>query len=133
MRNPFPPEVERARVLGNHDWSSRPGDDFGSFLFRRQSIRIKVIASSGTDEIPWEHVSVSTELRCPTWPEMSWVKDLFWDEEETVIQFHPPKSRFVNYHEFCLHLWRPTGIELPLPPTIAVGVPGTTRRVQRPT
>lgn len=125
MRATFPPEVERARiVMGNGPWSSRPGDDFGAFLLRRESVRLKVIASSGSDEIPWDHVSVSTEVRCPTWAEMSWVKSLFFEEEEIAVEYHPPKSQYVNYHPFCLHLWRPHGEALPLPPTIALGPVG---------
>lgn len=64
----------------------------------------------------WEHVSVSREDRCPTWEEMCMVKALFWEDEETVIQIHPPKSQYVNRHKFCLHLWRYVGVEQQLPP-----------------
>ena len=126
MRATFPPEVERARIIkgGNGPWTSNPGDDFGAFFFRRESIRIKVIASSGSEEIPWDHVSVSTEHRCPTWAEMAWIKSLFFDDEEIAVEYHPPKSQYVNYHPYCLHLWRPHGEALPLPPMIAVGPPG---------
>lgn len=82
-----------------------------------------VIASDGEG---WEHVSVhviSNQLeRTPTWAEMCKIKDLFWDEEETVIQFHPPKSQYVNNHKHCLHLWKPIGFEIPLPKVDMVGV-----------
>lgn len=88
----------------------------------------KVIASDGLlvpEEDPalagWEHVSVSLPHRCPTWEEMCEIKALFWDEEDTVIQYHPPRSRYVNNHPFCLHLWRPLQAVIPLPPTILVG------------
>lgn len=101
--------------------ASRHGDDFGAFALRRKGIRLFAIASSGTEEVPWEHVSVSTTVRCPTWEEMVWIKGLFFDDEETVVQYHPPKSQYVNHHPYCLHLWRPHGVELPLPPMIAVG------------
>jgi hypothetical protein len=79
---------------------------------------LRVLASDGEG---WDHVSVSCEDRCPTWLEMSMVKDFFWDDDETVIQYHPVKSEHVNYHPYCLHLWKPQGIELPKPPTILVG------------
>lgn len=71
----------------------------------------------------WEHVSISipTESRTPTWPEMCFVKDLFWDDTDTVVQFHPPKKDYVNAHEFCLHLWRPTEFIIQTPPSILVG------------
>ncbi|WP_035687086.1 hypothetical protein [Bradyrhizobium sp. Cp5.3] len=72
----------------------------------------------------WEHVSVSTSRRCPNWEEMCFVKDLFWDEEECVMQLHPPHSEYVNNSRYCLHLWRPTDQEIPTPPPAFVGIVG---------
>ena len=80
---------------------------------------LRVIASS---EGEWEHVSVSRKDRCPTWDEMCKIKALFWDEEDCVVQYHPPKSDYVNNHPFCLHLFRPTTVEMPRPPSIMVGL-----------
>lgn len=70
----------------------------------------------GLDEEGWEHVSVTLHKmgkkklevvhRTPTWQEMCFVKDVFWGEEEEVIQFHPKKAEYVNVHDFCLHLWK---------------------------
>lgn len=87
-----------------------------------QSLRI--IASSGdhAEAEGWEHVSVSTRRRPPNWQEMCFVKDLFWEDEECVIQYHPPRSEYVNNHPYCLHLWRNTFKSFPLPPSIMVGV-----------
>lgn len=88
------------------------------------------IASDGTDwerawpgTTPFEHVSVSIvdEHRCPSWDEMCAVKNTFWDPDDCVIQFHPPKSDYVNYNWKVLHLWRPIGVELPRPPAETVG------------
>lgn len=79
--------------------------------------RVKVIASTG---LGWEHVSVSREDRCPTWEEMCEVKAFFWDAEDCVIEYHPPETEYVNVHKNCLHLWRPIGIELPIPPNYLV-------------
>ncbi len=64
----------------------------------------------------WEHVSVSFSTRCPTWEEMCKVKDMFWNEDECVIQYHPPKSEYVNNHPYCLHLWRKAGEDFERPP-----------------
>ncbi len=64
----------------------------------------------------WEHVSVSYSNRCPTWEEMCRVKDIFWYDNECVVQFHPPKSEYVNNHPYCLHLWRKCGNDFELPP-----------------
>lgn len=80
------------------------------------------IALSDLDITIWEHVSISTQTRCPTWEEMCFVKDLFWDEEDCVVQYHPPKSDYINCHPRCLHLWRPIGLEIPRPPKILVGI-----------
>lgn len=68
----------------------------------------------------WEHVSVRAQqrnrTRIPTWKEMCQVKAACWDPEDTVIQVHPPASRYVNVHPHVLHLWRPIGQAVPLPP-----------------
>ena len=80
-----------------------------------------VIAS---DEQGWEHVSVHIlsegKPRTPTWYEMCKIKDMFWDAEDTVVQFHPSKSEYVNIHPHTLHLWKPTGIQIQLPEKILV-------------
>lgn len=81
----------------------------------------KVILVIASDGMGWEHVSVSLPSRCPTWEEMCYIKNLFWDETDTVIQYHPPKSEYVNAHPYCLHLWRKIGYEFPLPESIMVG------------
>lgn len=82
-----------------------------------------VIASDG---FGWEHVSVhmvKNGKQCtPSWADMCAIKDLFWGEEDTVIQFHPPRSEYVNNHKHCLHLWRPTDTQIQTPPSILVGI-----------
>jgi hypothetical protein len=97
--------------------------------FKNNTIILQIIASNGIDgefKTGWEHVSLkakvkgSSHWRCPTWEEMSYIKDLFWNDNETVIQFHPSKSSYINTHPAVLHLWKPFGIEIPLPPTILV-------------
>lgn len=64
----------------------------------------------------WEHVSVSYKNHLPTWDEMCRVKDIFWHDDECVVQFHPPKADYVNNHPYCLHLWRKCGENAELPP-----------------
>lgn len=80
--------------------------------------RVFVIAGEG---LGWEHVSVSRRDRAPLWDEMCQIKAMFWDDEDCVVQYHPPRSEYVNQHANCLHLWRPIGIELPMPDSIMVG------------
>jgi hypothetical protein len=105
-----------------------PGSRRGFFLIPANSLMLKIVASEGDykevglgPEYAWEHVSVSTDRRCPTWQEMDFVKDQFWLPEETVMQLHVPKNRHVNVHPYCLHLWRPLFTAIPLPPRDTVG------------
>ncbi|MGN1383651.1 MAG: hypothetical protein ACI4W2_12635 [Eubacterium sp.] len=80
--------------------------------------KASVIWSNG---MGWEHVSVSICTGgIPTWNDMCWLKDQFFHEDEAVVQFHPRKSKYVNIKENCLHLWRPTIVDLPEPPVICV-------------
>jgi len=46
---------------------------------------------------------------------------MVWNDDEAVIQIHPPKSEYVNFLENCLHLWKCTYKEMVLPPRILVG------------
>ena len=92
----------------------------GAFAVKlKRGQEVFVIASDG---MGWEHVSVSRRDRCPTWDEMCQVKDMFWGDEDCVVQFHPPRSEYVNCHAYCLHLWRQIGEEIQLPPSIMVGI-----------
>jgi hypothetical protein len=67
--------------------------------------KLAVIAScdDGTN-----HVSVSLDNRTPTWDEMCFIKDLFFDAEEICVQIHPKRSQYVNKHKHCLHMWQVT-------------------------
>lgn len=71
----------------------------------------------------WEHVSVTPRKKnyTPSWDDMCRVKDVFWNDEEAVIQIHPPKSEYVNNVENCLHLWRCYYKDMVLPPSVLVG------------
>lgn len=97
----------------------------GCFLVEGPQARaLQIQASDGQG---WEHVSVSVARRpdrTPTWGEMCFAKDLFWNAEATVIQLHPPRSKYRNHHPGCLHLWRPIGVVLPMPDPSMIGPPG---------
>jgi hypothetical protein len=101
-------------------WST-PEDGFnGMFVLWVGPHRVRCVASDG---MGWKHVSVSIigDNRPPKWGDMCAIKDLFWDEEDWVVQFHPAKSEYVNHHPGCLHLWQPLNEKLPTPPSIMVG------------
>lgn len=54
-----------------------------------------------------DHVSFCPlkRIHIPTWMEMCELKDLFFYENETAVQVHPPKREYVNLVSNCLHLW----------------------------
>lgn len=68
----------------------------------------------------WDHVSASYKNRCCTWEEMCHIKEIFFEPEECVIQYHPPKSDYINNHPYVLHLWRPQNEIIPMPSKVLV-------------
>ena len=60
----------------------------GAFKVFRGRTTFLIIASDG---MGWEHVSVHCltdgKERTPTWSEMCFVKDLFWSDDDCVIQY----------------------------------------------
>ncbi len=121
--------AERGRIRSGFHGTRTADGCVGAF----QVGAIRIIASDGSDwsesGLPgsaWEYVSVSLERRTPTWEEMQMVKEWFWGPEEVVMQLHPARSEYVNMHPHCLHLWKPIGVDLPVPPSITVGLKGAT-------
>lgn len=120
--------LDYARLKG----AARGNARNGAFEIRVKPtvVRLLVIASDGAG---WDHVSVSVKgrgaptQRCPTWAEMAYVKDLFFAEDEVVMQLHPTRAHYVNNGE-VLHLWRPQLHSIPVPPAYLVGIPGLTAR-----
>jgi hypothetical protein len=93
--------------------------DNGCFIVRfpnRPLCKYIVIASCN---LGWEHVSVHVQKSgtsfTPTWEEMCLIKNLFWDDTDCVVQYHPAKKDYVNCHPNTLHLWRPIDQVLPTP------------------
>lgn len=122
--------LEQHRVTGhNRDdksippcyWSNETYGFNGMFRFWVKQEKVRCIASDGEG---WKHVSISIEgdNRPPKWEVTCIVKDLFWNDEDWVCQFHPAKSEYVNQHPGCLHLWQPTQEKLPTPASILVGI-----------
>lgn len=72
----------------------------------------------------WDHVSISpADIKLtPSWDDMCLIKDIFFKEDEAVIQIHPPKAEYVNQMPNCLHLWRWNEGEMTLPPSWMVGI-----------
>ena len=117
MRRKPTKRIEKHRITGPIHEAN------GAFSIPHPDGPINVIASDGSDweevglQLPrWEHVSISLPVRTPTWEEMDFIKRIFWRDDELVIQMHVPRSQHINVHPYCLHLWKPTGVELPCPP-----------------
>jgi hypothetical protein len=114
---------ERYRIKDGQFRTNEYDGNNGLFLIPHGSFYFQCIASDGAD---WEHVSVTLRIKnkynTPSWDDMCYIKDLFWDEEDTVIQIHPKKSEYVNNHPYVLHLWRPSNGIFPTPDSILVGI-----------
>lgn len=113
----------------------------GFFILPHHRIADYFYNVQASDGNGWEHISVTLSRkeivvrkkrkeyqtkqvqRCCTWEEMCYIKSSFWDEEDSVIQLHAPKSMWVNNHPYCLHLWKPLDKDIPLPDQIMVGLP----------
>ena len=65
---------------------------FGWVTIRGKTL--SVIYSNGGG---WDHVSVSTPNRCPTWDEMCEIKDIFFAEDECCVEYHPKKEGLCEY------------------------------------
>jgi hypothetical protein len=98
MRNEPNIRIEQFRTDGPKDTNC------GVFFISWRGETLVTIAASGAG---WDHVSVSVNGRCPVWAEMCHVKELFFKDDEWVMQLHPPKSDHINIHPYVLHLWRP--------------------------
>jgi hypothetical protein len=107
-------------------WASDPGENYGAFetVPGPCGERLLMVVSDGKLD-GWEHVSVSIDrkgrARLPNWEEMCFVKNMFWEAEDCVVQYHPPLSRSVNNYR-VLHLWRSLRHDFPQPPMEMVGI-----------
>jgi hypothetical protein len=131
----------RCRIRDGHLASEDSQGNTGAFLFDslQSGWKLFTIADDGTNTFDpvhlrgWEHVSVQAirgdhhgvkASRLPTWIEMCFVKERFWDDEDVVMQLHPRRSQYVNQHRNVLHLWRPRQQVIPEPPSQLVGTGG---------
>ncbi len=118
MRNEPITRIEQYRTRHPRLGGGKVGKSYGYF-----EVGILRVISSGNaigNKSGWEHVSISRPNAIPTWTDMARVKNLFWRDDETVLQFHPKASEYVNDHPNCLHLWKKTGVDHELPPEICV-------------
>ena len=118
---------ERARLTAHPHLASTLADGNNGAFFVPSVEPGWTLACLASDGDGWEHVSVHAfrepgpRMRTPTWKEMAHEKDLFWDDEDEVVQYHPRRSEYVNLHPHVLHLWRPIGVTIPRPDPGLVG------------
>lgn len=114
MRNLSHLSENRVALMGDY------GDEHnGAFILKIKGETYQVIVSNGGG---WEHVSISHKHKIPSWTTMNTLKDLFFEEDEVVMQLHPAKKNYVNNHPNTLHLWKPINETIPTPPTWMVGI-----------
>ena len=122
-------EINKGRIREGRFSSDDSDGCNGAFELFVCSEFVRVIASDGEG---WKHVSVSRKRsdKTPTWEMMCKIKDMFWEPEDWVCQFHPAQSEYINNHPGCLHLWQPVLPNNPMqvPNTILVGIKGLTRQ-----
>ena len=86
--------LDKYRVDLRHVYGTMGDGGNGAFKVFVHGKSFNCIASNGGG---WEHVSVSpgspNRKKCPTWEEMCAIKDMFFEPEETVVQYHPPQER----------------------------------------
>lgn len=95
------------------------GIDGAMFNVRINYRLYNVIASNGGG---WDHVSIDpiNQGHAPTWDVMCVLKDICFNDDETVIEYHPAKENYVNIAENCLHLWKPQNTAIAVPPKLFV-------------
>ena len=119
MKQKISKDIEKYRVKHGLYASNENTGNNGFFIIPYNNYELKVMISDG---MGWDHVSVSLKNRTPNWKEMCYIKDIFFDEEETVVQYHPQKSKYINNCNTCLHMWKNQNKDIELPPSIMVGI-----------
>lgn len=113
MKKKLPVNLEKFRR--DHPIYIKPTPESieGFFVIPYGNKNLAVISGCGDG---WDHVSVSLPHRCPTWDEMNFIKSLFWEKDELVLQFHPPQKDYINIGKTALHMWKPWHQTIELPP-----------------
>jgi hypothetical protein len=126
--------LDKWRLLDPRSLHYSPeGSTFGAFMIphpEKGHFKFEIIATDGKEcradlEPDWEHVSVKVRdvnglTRLPGWAEMDYLKSLFWEESEVVVQYHINGPNKINLSPHVLHLWRHATLPFPTPPQIFV-------------
>ncbi len=77
----------------------------GAAFKRTDGLAVVASASAELDSRRWLHVSCSRARRLPSWDDLAEAKSIFVGADRYAYSVLPPKSKYVNIHPFCLHLW----------------------------
>lgn len=88
-------DLTRAAILDSRGWRHEPS----GFIV---SATIDNTAKFG----PLIHVSMSYPDHDPSWQEIKWVRELFYNTETDVMMVLPREELYVNFHQHCFHLWQ---------------------------
>lgn len=113
--------IEEIKGIKRCQWGIETEDGISGVIYMPSRWEGSIIVSNCAG---WEHVSVAPRKKhiMPSWDDMCFIKNLFRNEDEAVIQIHPAKSEYVSNVPNCLHLWRCSYKEMVLPPKILVGI-----------
>ena len=106
------------------------GSNNGYFMIPVGNKGNTTICAMASDGQGWDHVSLQVlekgKFKMPSWDVMEFIKQLFWEPDACVVQYHPPADQYVNNDPNVLHLWRFHG-PMPTPHYSMVGTaPGKT-------
>ena len=88
------------------NWSVQAiGADGGAYK-SCDGLVVIISCSIEKDGNSWVHLSLSRKKSVPTWIDLVKVKEIFLGAEALALQVLPPRSEWVNVHEFCLHLYQ---------------------------
>lgn len=86
----------------------------GSFLYPMENDKNAFIIST-KDRRGWNHVSIHLQndlgeciTKVPSHEDMQVIRNLFFNSEDLVQEFHPEKKDYINNHSYTLHLWEST-------------------------
>ena len=79
---------EIINLLDNKRFEIKENNFDGMFILDKAKRRTLIISWGGG----WEHFSVNDMRETPSWEDMCEYKELFWKDDECVVQFHPPRS-----------------------------------------
>lgn len=96
-------------------WQTVRTTDDGAMYMSRDGMSVIVSWHKEDDGRHWLHVSCARKNRLPSWDDVADVKRMFVGDGRYAYQVIPPKSKHVNIHPNCLHLWAPLEGAQPLP------------------